>query len=109
MLSRNLFARGQHLIVSTPPARLVQIQLNLASKPQLSIQSRSFFFKKKVKKLSFADRVVVKMQKSFSKVPTKYKFVAGALFAVTFPGWVMWGIVEFVFEKIENIIYKDDK
>ena len=53
--------------------------------------------------------MVVKVQKSFSKIQTKYKFLAGALFVVTFPGWVMWGFVEFVFEKIENIIYNDEK
>lgn len=110
MFAKSLLVRRQLLIGATSPARLTRIHLSIvASKPQLSIQSRSFFFKKKEKKLGFADRMVVKVQKSFSKIPTKYKFLAGALFVATFPGWVMWGIVEFVFEKIENIMYKDEK
>lgn len=54
MSAKCLLARRHRLIGTTPPARLALTQLNLvAGKPQLSIQSRSFFFFFKKKKESW--------------------------------------------------------
>ena len=102
---RRVYVQGPRIFGAAAPGCFTSLNF-VAEKSFSRIQSRSLFNKKE-KKLSFADRVVVKMQKSFSKVPTKYKFIAGALFVVTFPGWIMWGLMEFLSEKIENVFDKN--